>query len=105
MQPRKSHRHVSAANTRWRAAELRADAERAAGIPDEPMPTDVRQPFPMPLAHLGFRDLRIEPRLGYVAWRAVDTTTGQVLHCTALKELLRWVAGQIPRMLAERNFH
>ena len=67
MQPRKSQRHAHAANTRWRAAEARAEAERAAGIPDEPMPTDVRQPFTLPLEHLGYRDLRIEPRLGYVA--------------------------------------
>jgi hypothetical protein len=49
--------------------------------------------------------LHIEPRIGYVAWRAVDAQTGDVVHCAALKELLRWIAGQVPRMLAVRNFH
>ena len=59
----------------------------------------------MSLRSAGFRDLRIEPRRGYVAWRAVDAATGEVLHCAALKELLRWVASQVPRMLAFRNLH
>lgn len=58
----------------------------------------------MALAAAGYRDLRIEPRLGYVAWRAVDADTGEVLHCAALKELLRWVAKQVPRMLAARHW-
>lgn len=105
MQPPKSRRHVHAANTRWRAAELRAQAERDSGVPDEPMLADMRQPFDIALRSAGYRDLRIEPRLGYVAWRAVEAETGKVLHCAALKELLRWVAGQIPRMLAARNWH
>ena len=40
MQKRKSPRHVRAANTRWRRAEERAQAERDAGIPAEPLPAD-----------------------------------------------------------------
>lgn len=105
MQRHKSRRHVNAANARWRAAEARAQAERDDGIPDSPPDTDCRQPFTMALDGAGYRDLRIEPRLGYVAWRAVDADTGEVLHCAALKELLRWIAGQVPRMLAARNWH
>ena len=105
MQQRKSPRHIKAANARWSAAEQRAAAERAAGIEDRPAPEDYRKAFPLPLAHLGWRDLQIEPRIGYVSWRAVDAETGEVLHCAALKELLRWVARRLPKMLAVRNFH
>ena len=83
-------------------AEQRAEAERAAGIPDAPLLADIRRTFDLPMAHLGWRDLRIEPRIGYVAWRAVDAQTGEVLQCAALKELLRWVAVKLPRMLSAR---
>jgi hypothetical protein len=102
MQRRKSLRHQHAANTRWRAE--RAQAERDAGIPDREPEADAREPFDLPLKRAGFRDLRIEPRLGYVAWRAVDTDSGEVLRCAALKELLRWAASETPRMLAARNY-
>lgn len=105
MHTRKSQRHVNAARARWRDAESRAAAERDAGIPDIPLPADVRQPFDLPFSRLGYRNLRIEPRSGYVSWRAVDADTGETLHAAALKELLRWVAAQVPRMLAERNYH
>jgi hypothetical protein len=64
---------------------------------------DIRQPFDLPLSSAGWVDLHIEPRRGYVSWRAVDPS-GAVLHCAALKELLRWVALQLPRMLAARNY-
>ena len=103
MQPRKSQRHQRAANARWRAAEQRAQAERDAGIPDR-TDTDIRQPFDLLLRAAGWRDLRIEPRRGYVAWRAVDAGTGEVLHAAALKELLHWIADQLPRMIAARNY-
>ena len=103
MQRPKSARHVHAANTRWRADAARD--ERDVGIPDRMAPEDFRRPFALPLKSAGYRDLHIEPRLGYVAWRALDVETGELLHCAALKELLRWVAAQVPRMMAERNFH
>lgn len=103
MQRRKSPRHVHAANSRWRA--VKAQHEREDGIPDEPIIEDCRQPFDLPLAAAGFVDLRIEPRLGYVSWRAVDAATGEVLHCAAMKSLLRWIARQCVRPLAARNFH
>lgn len=103
MQRRKSHRHQIAAKARWRAAEIRADAERADGIPDRTPLEDRRQPFTLEFAHLGWRDVRIEPRLGYIAWRCVDTETGDVLACKALGELLRWIAGQVPRQLGIRS--
>jgi hypothetical protein len=99
----KSQRHVRAANARWR--ERDAQAERDAGIPDLPMPADFRQPFLLPLKAAGWRDLHIEPRIGYVSWRVLDAETGEVLHCAALKELLRWIARKVPRLRSARNFH
>jgi hypothetical protein len=104
MQPSKSRRHQIAANVRWRAAEVRADMERAAGIEDRESWPDNRQPFALPFAALGWRDVRIEPRRGYVAWRCVDAESGEVLACKALGELLRWIAAQVPRRLGWRNF-
>lgn len=100
----KSRRHVYAAQARWRAAQVRADAEREAGVPDRQALIDNRQPFDLPLKSAGYLDLRIEPRLGYVAWRAVDAETGKVVDCAALKTLLHNIAGRVPRMLAARNF-
>lgn len=104
MQRHKSQRHVNAARARWRAAEERAQWERDSGIPDREPMTDARQPFTLDLSACGFRSLRIEPRIGYVAWRAVDVDTGDVLHSAALKELLHWIADALPRMLAMRNY-
>jgi hypothetical protein len=40
-----------------------------------------------------------------VSWRALDAETGEVLHCAALKELLRWIARKVPRLRSARNFH
>jgi hypothetical protein len=102
MQRRKSKRHQRAANYRWRA--VKAQQEREDGIPDREPIIDARQPVTLPLSALGYRDIHLEPRLGYVAWRAVAVDTGEVLHCAASKELLRWIAGQVPRLLAARNF-
>jgi len=104
MHKRKSKRHQRAANVRWRNAEARANAERAEGIGDRPAPGDCRQPFALPLAHLGWRDVLIEPVAGRIAWRARDAETGEAVHAASLKEMLRWVAGQVPRMLASRHF-
>ena len=101
MQHTKSRRHVKAANARWRAA--RADAEREAGIPDRTA-EDARQPFPLMLKAAGYRDLQIEPRRGFIAWRAVDQDTGAVVDCAALKTLLRNIANKLPRMVAARRF-
>ena len=105
MQRHKSARHVKAARARWRNAEVRAHQERDEGIPDRPMVEDCRQPVSLNLSALGWRDVTLEPRIGYVSWRCIDAQTGEVLHCAASKELLRWIAGQVPRMLAARNFH
>ena len=92
------------AQQRARGRARRAQWERDDGIPDRPPMTDARQPFRLELKAAGFHDLRIEPRLGYVAWRAIDAESGDVLHCAALKELLHWIADQLPRMLAMRNY-
>ena len=104
MQHHKSRRHVNAALCRWRSAEWRAAAEREAGIPDRAPITDTRQPFTLDLKDVGFHDLRIEPRLGYIAWRARRIDTGEVVRCCALKELLHWLADRLPRTIAMRNF-
>jgi hypothetical protein len=104
MQRHKSQRHVNAAKARWRAAEARAQTERDAGIPDMPLTQDMREPFALDLRSAGYRNLRIEPRLGYVAWRAVDADTDEVVRCAAIKELLRWVASQVPRQLGARHW-
>lgn len=55
MQRRKSQRHVNAARARWRAAEMRAEAEREEGIPDREPIIDARQPFEMDLRTWGGR--------------------------------------------------
>ena len=89
---------------RARAKAQRAVWEREDGIPDREPMVDLRQTFPLLLKSAGFHDLNIEPRLGYVSWRAVDTDSGEVLHCAALKELLHWIADRVPRMLAARNY-
>ena len=92
------------AEQRSRSKARRAHWEREDGIPDRDPLVDRRQPFALDLKACGFHDLRIEPRIGYVAWRAIDVESGKVLHCAALKELLHWVADQLPRMLAMRNY-
>jgi hypothetical protein len=99
----KSARHVRAANARWRAVEARAEAEREDGIEDRPAYVDTRQPFVLPLLSAGGRELRIEPRHGYISWRAVDLSTGEVVGVAALKTLLRDVAASLPRQLSLRN--
>jgi hypothetical protein len=92
------------ANARWRAAEARAQMERDASIPDREPFVDMRRPFSLDLRSAGYLNLRIEPRLGYVAWRAVDADTEQVVECASIKELLHKIADNIPRTLAARNF-
>jgi hypothetical protein len=105
MQRRKSHRHVIAAQVRWRAAEARAQAERDAGIPDREPYTDTREPIQLDLTSAGGQKLLLEPRLGYVSWRARDVDTGLVLHCAALKELLHRIAEDLPRMASPNTEH
>lgn len=101
MQRPKSLRHVRAANARWRASSAHAQQERDDGIPDRPLLADSRLPFPLPLKARGWRDVEIEPRLGYLTkWRAVDAETREVLHSAALKELLHWCADRMPRVRA-----
>ena len=102
MQKRKSPRHVRAANTRWRRAEERAQAERDAGITDDPMPEDARQPIDLDLRTWGGPHLLIEPRVGYIAGRALDAETGAVVACCALKTLLHGIADKLPRTMVLR---
>lgn len=102
MQKPKSHRHVIAAQARWRAGDLRAEAARAEGIPDRSPAEDLRQPVLIDLTSYGGCLLRIEPRRGYIAVRVIDDDTGEVLHLAAMKEALHWVADKLPRMLSAR---
>ena len=101
MQKCKSQRHVRAARARWRAAETRAAAERAAGIEDRPPLTDRRQPIALDLTSYGGPRLRIEPRLGYVAVRLIDEATGAV-ECMAIKTALHHLADRLPRTMGPR---
>jgi hypothetical protein len=82
---------------RYRAAERRAQAERDAGIPDR-TDADCRQPIALDLSSVGGRCLTLEPRRGYVAYRARDIGTGEVIACGALKALLHQLADELPRM-------
>ncbi|MEY2854600.1 MAG: hypothetical protein RL030_1732 [Pseudomonadota bacterium] len=101
MQRRKSARHIMAANARWRAAEARAQAERDAGTPDRPALVDHRQPFDLDLTSWGGPRLHVEPRLGYIAARAIgDDGTVTV---AALKTLLHGIADALPRTLSARS--
>ena len=103
MQKRKSPRHVMAAKARWRRAEERAQAERDAGIPDEPLPADARQPIDLDLRTWGGPKLLIVPRAGFIAGRALDDA-GVVVECAALKTLLHRIADRLPRAMAKQNF-
>jgi hypothetical protein len=98
----KSRRHVHAAQCRWRAAEYRADIERDAGIPDREPYVDARQPITLDLRSYGGQRLRIEPRLGYHACRAIGDA-GEVVACAAMKALLHQIADSLPRTLAPRH--
>jgi len=91
-----------AARCRWRAAESRAAIERDAGIPDREPYVDARQPITLDLRSYGGQRLRIEPRLGYHACRAIGDT-GEVVACAAMKALLHQIADSLPRTLAPRH--
>lgn len=91
------------ANARWRAAEARAEAERAAGIPDRPAPVDLRQPITLDLTSYGGQRLRIEPRPGRISVRVIDADTGAVIDCGALKTALHRLADGLPRTLGARH--
>ena len=82
---------------RYRAAERRAQAERDAGIPDR-TDDDCRQPIALDLSSVGGRCLTLEPRRGYLAYRARDVATGEVIACGALTALLHQLADGLPRM-------
>lgn len=83
-----------------RAERKRADAE-AAGIPPRD-DADFRTSCIVDLRGAGGPLLTLEPRRGYVAWRARDET-GAVVDCAALKQLLRGIADRLPRMMSMRD--
>jgi hypothetical protein len=90
------------AQSRWRAAEARAQAEREDGIPDRHPAAEWRSTCIIDLRGAGGPLLTLEPRAGYVSWRAVDQA-GNVIDCAALKTLLHTVADALPRELAARR--
>lgn len=90
------------ANARWRAAEARAQAERDEGIPDRPPQVEWRSACTLDLRGAGGPLLTLEPRAGYVSWRAVDEA-GAVVDCAAIKTLLHRLADELPRELAARR--
>lgn len=99
MQRHKSKRHVNAANARWRRDA--AQAERDAGIPDMPMPVDVREAIQLDLRPAGGDLWVIEPVPGKIAWRA-KSHRGEVRRA-AFKTLLHDLADALPKTLGERN--
>lgn len=98
MHRRKSRRHQYAAQARWRKAERRAESEREAGIGDRAVREDARQPITLDLRTWGGPHLHIEPRVGYIAARALNAETGSLVRCCALKTMLREIADALPRM-------
>ena len=99
LQKRKARKTISA-ESRWRCAEWRADAERESGIPDRIEREDTRQPITIDLSSYGGPCLRVEPRRGYIAVRAIDAG-GSVRAC-AIKTLLHDLADSLPRTLGAR---
>ncbi|MGL4648363.1 MAG: hypothetical protein ACRC1H_03050 [Caldilineaceae bacterium] len=79
---------------------MRADALREAGFEDRQPIIDGRECFELDLRSVGGRHLRIEPRLGFLAWRCIDVETGAVIKSAALKTLLRWTADELPMQRA-----
>lgn len=100
MRQHKSRRHQQSARARWRAAEMRADALREAGFEDRRPVIDGRECIDLDLRSAGGRHLRLEPRLGFLAWRCIDVETDTCTKSAALKTLLRWVADDLPMQRA-----
>lgn len=86
-----------------RRPERRADAERAAGIPDREPTADSRDDIPLDLRGHGGKNWIIEPRLGYTSCRLRNVATGKVVAVGTLKQLLRFLSRQTPHRLGLRN--
>lgn len=77
---------------------------RSFGRPRKATPViDARPVISLDLSGVGGRSLVLEPRLGFIAYRARDAATGEVLECAALKELLHRIADRLPRTMAPRE--
>lgn len=79
---------------------MRADALREAGFEDRRPVIDARECIELDLRSVGGRHLRLEPRLGFLAWRCIDVQTGEVIKSAALKTLLREIADKLPKQRA-----
>ena len=88
--------------SRCAQATRRTAAQYAEGIPDRAPDTDMRSPIRFDLASEGYRDVIVEPRIGYVSWRMLDAQTGKCIECAALKTLLHRLADRLPRTLGAR---
>ena len=94
------YRHRSPAS-RYAAAERRADAERAAGIPDrEPPPP--RATWWLDLRVIGGPWWRCEPRIGYVSYRVYTEPEGERVMCGPPKTILAKAAAKLPQTLSLR---
>jgi hypothetical protein len=99
----KSKRHARAANARWRAAEMHAQAERDSGILDRLSIFESRQVIELDLRNWGGKHWRFEPREGYISARRIDLENGKVVDCAAIKTLLRRVADLLAPRLGLRQ--
>ena len=81
--------------------DARAEAERAAGIPDR-VDGDYRTACTVDLRGHGGSLYTLEPRRGYVAWRVIDG--GKVVFCGSIKQALHWIADQQARCSAMRHW-
>ena len=86
-----------------RRAIERANAERAAGIPDREPLHDDRDAIPFDLRKHGGKNWQIEPRPGYASCRLRDVDTEQVVYAGTLKQCLREVSRLLPHRLGNRN--
>ena len=81
--------------------DARAEAERAAGIPDR-VGDDYRTACAVDLRGSCGPLYTLEPRHGYVAWRVLDG--GKVVFVGSIKQSLHWIADQQARCSAFRHW-
>jgi len=84
------------------ARDARAEAKRAAG---DPMRTDddFRSAIVLDLRGGHGPNLVLEPRRGYIAWRARDADTGKVVAVASLKQLLHQIADELTPMQSPKT--
>lgn len=94
------YRHRSGAS-RDAAAERRAAAERAAGIPDRPVPVTL-PPVLIDLRGAGGPHWRAEHAPGTCRWRVYDADTGARVMVAQIGGVMAAAHKAVPRMLSMR---